>query len=94
MQERATCFIPWERRAYIPDAKHRMPFRGLAAVLAEAGIEVALVDQSRPDFGLPVVRAIAPHLQPMPSQIVTRRLQTALTETGGGARFTHGVPLF
>ncbi len=66
----------------------------LAAVLAEAGIEAAIVDQSRPDFGLPVVRAIAPDLQPMPSTIVTRRLQNAITETGGGARFTHDMPLF
>jgi ribosomal protein S12 methylthiotransferase accessory factor len=66
----------------------------LANLLAAAGIEAALVDHSRPEFGLPVVRAIAPDLQPMPSAIVTRRLQNAITETGGGERFTHGVPLF
>lgn len=66
----------------------------LALVLANAGIEAALVDQSRPDFGLPVVRAIAPDLQPMPSSIVTRRLQNARSKTGGAEPFTHGVPIF
>lgn len=66
----------------------------LANVLDAAGIEAVLVDQSRPDFGLPVVRAIAPDLQPNPSQIVTRRLRNAVTETGGGAPFTHGLALF
>ena len=66
----------------------------IGAVLANAGIEAALIDQSRPDFGLSVMRAVAPDLQSLPSPIVTRRLQNALTMTGGGERFTHGVLLF
>jgi ribosomal protein S12 methylthiotransferase accessory factor len=61
--------------------------------LAKAGIEAALVDLTRPEFGIPVVRAIAPALQPMPSEAVTLRLRQVLSETGGGHRHTNGVPL-
>jgi ribosomal protein S12 methylthiotransferase accessory factor len=66
----------------------------VTAAFTAAGIGAALVDLTRPEFGLPVVRAIAPLLQPIPSTVVSLRLQSALTETGGGARFTRGVPLF
>ena len=66
----------------------------VAAALTTAGIAAVLVDLTRPDFGLPVVRAIAPGLQPAPSPIVTSRLQKTLTEMGGGTRFTRDVPIF
>ena len=65
----------------------------IARVLMQAGVEAALVDLTRPQNGIQVVRAIAPALQPLPSSIVTSRLQLTLADTGGGARHTGGIPL-
>lgn len=65
----------------------------VATAMAGAGIEAALVDLTRPEFGIAVVRAVAPALQPMPSEAVTDRLQRAATKSGGGARHTGGLAL-
>ena len=43
----------------------------IASALARCGIDAALIDMTRPEFGIPVVRAVAPALQPMPSDTVT-----------------------
>jgi ribosomal protein S12 methylthiotransferase accessory factor len=61
--------------------------------LGRAGIEAALLDLTRPEFDIPVVRAVAPALQPMPSDIVTDRLQRKIRDFGGGARFNGGIAL-
>jgi ribosomal protein S12 methylthiotransferase accessory factor len=61
--------------------------------LARAGMEAALIDLTRPEFEIPVVRAVAPLLQPMPSDIETDRLQHTIRDFGGGARFTNGITL-
>jgi ribosomal protein S12 methylthiotransferase accessory factor len=61
--------------------------------MARAGIEAALIDLTRPEFEIPVVRAVAPSLQPMPSDIETDRLQHTIRDFGGGARFTNGIAL-
>jgi hypothetical protein len=53
-----------------------------------------LIDMTRPEgFGIPVVRAVAPALQPMPSDTVTDRLRRVLKECGGGDRHTGRVDL-
>lgn len=65
----------------------------VACAMDRCGIEVALVDMTRPRFGIPVVRAVAPALQPMPSHAVTDRLQRVLKDWGGGDRYTGGTRL-
>jgi ribosomal protein S12 methylthiotransferase accessory factor len=67
--------------------------RDITAILARQGVEVALVDLSRPEYGIPVVHAVAPALQLMPSEVMTARLRRMIAETGGGERFTQGVRL-
>jgi ribosomal protein S12 methylthiotransferase accessory factor len=61
--------------------------------LGRAGVEVAFVELTRPEYGIPVVRAVAPGLQPMPYELVTERLRRAIVEFGGGTRYTGGIPL-
>jgi len=65
----------------------------IASALAQCGIDAALVDMTRPEFGIPVVRAVAPALQPMPSDTVTDRLRRVLKDCGGGDRHTGGASL-
>jgi len=65
----------------------------IAGAMTRAGIEVALVDITRPEFDIPVVRAVAPALQPMPSCVVTDRLQRTIRDFGGGSRYTGGIAL-
>lgn len=62
--------------------------------LSGQGIDVYLVDLTRPDFAIPVVTAIAPGLQLMPGAITTNRLRNTIAETGGAHRFTRGFPLY
>ncbi len=61
--------------------------------LAERGIVAWSVDLTRPAFGVPVVRVIAPGLQLEPCEIVGDRLAQAIGETGGGAQYSGGVAL-
>jgi len=68
--------------------------RTLVRELSVMGIDVALVDLTRPEYGIPVMAAIAPELQLMPSKLETRRLRETIAATGGGARFTNAVSLF
>ncbi len=65
----------------------------LEAALKRVGVEVAIVELTRPEFDIPVARAVAPDLQPMPSELVTDRLHRAIMEFGGGTRYTGGIPL-
>jgi ribosomal protein S12 methylthiotransferase accessory factor len=72
--------------------------KGELAALRDAFVrshfEAALVDLTRPETGIPVVHAVAPALQIMPSDWKTQRLQRAQESTGGGHRWTNGVALF
>ncbi len=61
--------------------------------LSKAGIEVATVDHTRPEFNIPVIRAIAPQLQQMPCDVVVERLEAIRQVTGGGARWIREAPL-
>lgn len=65
----------------------------LRNVFATRGIEAALIELTRPEFGIPVVQAIAPALQPMPCDLTTERLRRTVAATGGGQRWTRGIPL-
>jgi ribosomal protein S12 methylthiotransferase accessory factor len=67
---------------------------GLGARLGGHGIEVGLVDLSRPNFKLATVFAVAPGLQMLPSGLVSPRLERAMEVHGGGARWTRGLSLF
>lgn len=60
---------------------------------AAAGVDVALVALTRPEYGIPVMAAIAPALQRFPSDVPVPRLQTTIAATGGGARWTSGLAL-
>src|SRR5262245_34838237 len=62
-------------------------------VFGRCGIEAALVDLTREVFAIPVVRAIAPALQLMPSNLKTARLAAARVRGGGGEHWTEGFPL-
>jgi ribosomal protein S12 methylthiotransferase accessory factor len=61
--------------------------------LGELEIETYGLDLTRPNFGVPVARIIAPGLQAEPSGIITSRLSAMIAETGGGETFTGGIPL-
>jgi ribosomal protein S12 methylthiotransferase accessory factor len=76
-----------------PVSEGSRPLDVVASALANAGIAAALIDLTREMSGLRVARAVAPQLQPMPSDTVTPRLQGAITAAGGGAALTGGVAL-
>lgn len=57
------------------------------------GIAAYAIDLTRPQFGVPVVRVLAPGLQLEPCPIVGARLARMIDETGGGAVHHGGIPL-
>jgi ribosomal protein S12 methylthiotransferase accessory factor len=68
-------------------------FKTILQRLVERGIVVYAVDLTRPRFGVPVVRVIAPSLQNEPCKVDTDRLLRVIAETGGGAQYSGGVEL-
>ncbi len=59
------------------------------------GIEVALADLTRAEFGIAVVATVAPALQLMPSHVITDRLDaTIAANTASPAQYTNGLALF
>ena len=72
------------------------PARGLEHVLARLsalGIAAYRLDLTRSEFGVPVVRVLAPGLQLEPCQIVGERLVGVIHETGGGGAHHGGMLL-
>lgn len=61
--------------------------------LQARGVAAYTIDLTRPEFGIPVVRVLAPALQLEPCQIVGPRLARMIDATGGGARHHGGIPL-
>ncbi len=61
--------------------------------LAAAGAPAFLLDLTRPDFDVPVVRIVAPGLQPEPCAIPTPRLTRTIHATGGALQHTGGLSL-
>lgn len=75
---------------------HPLPppdFEGLTHWLKARGIRVFLVDLTRQDIGIPVVRAVSPDLQPFSPDISTERYVSLVSRTGGGSGATLGTPL-
>jgi ribosomal protein S12 methylthiotransferase accessory factor len=67
--------------------------QAVLARLAGHGIDAYLLDLTRPQFEVPVVRALAPGLQIEPGAVMSDRLAQAIAETGGGSIHTAGLPL-
>jgi ribosomal protein S12 methylthiotransferase accessory factor len=61
--------------------------------LEARGIATYRINLTRPAFGIPVVRVLAPALQLEPCQIVGPRLARTIAQTGGGAVHHGGMPL-
>ncbi len=68
-------------------------FEGLIDWLRARGIRVFLVDLTRQDIGVPVVRAVSPDLQPFSPDVSTERCISLVSRTGGGGGATLGTPL-
>lgn len=62
------------------------PLTVMLQLLAARGIAVYSLDLTRQQFGVPVIRVLAPGLQSNPCSIVGGRLARAIAETGGGAK--------
>ena len=65
----------------------------LASVMTAQGIDVALVNLTRQEVGVPVVQAIASALQQTPGGVITERLNRAMSESGGTNQWTGGIHL-
>lgn len=61
--------------------------------LDAAGVPTYLVDLTRPQFGIPACRVVAPDLQLEPCSLPGKRLLRAIRETGGGIIHSNGIPL-
>jgi ribosomal protein S12 methylthiotransferase accessory factor len=79
------------REAEAPETK--VELRAILGALSRSEIEIALVEITRPEFDIPVVRAVAPALQLMPAGFLTDRLRRTTAEFGGGSGDTGGIPL-
>ena len=66
-------------------------FDGLVAHLSRCGIRLFLLDHTRKDIGIPVVRAVSPDLQPFSATVSIERFIRARTEKGNTV--VMGIPL-
>jgi ribosomal protein S12 methylthiotransferase accessory factor len=64
----------------------------LKALLARNKMHAALIDHTRPGMPLPVVQAICPELQPLPSSRQSVRLCRVI-ESSGGSAWSERTPL-
>jgi len=69
------------------------PTTAIVRLLAAHGIIAYSLDLTRPRFGVPVIRVLAPGLQSDPGEIVGERLTRAIAETGGGGKHHGGIVL-
>jgi len=76
-----------------PELQHIQSLSELIARVARCGIEVYCCNITRKSYGVPAVRLVAPELQLEPSGLTSPRLSAVLTETGGGEKFTGGIPI-
>jgi ribosomal protein S12 methylthiotransferase accessory factor len=58
-----------------------------------AGFQAALIDLTRPEIEVPVVKAIAPDLQLLPSTLITSRLQGRLAQNREAGNAIADIPL-
>ena len=69
------------------------PLTTITRLLAARGIVAYSLDLTRPQFGIPVTRVLAPGLQSYPCEIIGERLARAIKETGGGVQHHGGLAL-
>jgi ribosomal protein S12 methylthiotransferase accessory factor len=62
-------------------------------VLTGRNIRLFLIELTRKDLDIPVVRAVSPDLQPFSRTATTTRFINVWNDTGGGDRATAGTPL-
>ncbi|HEY0185485.1 MAG TPA: YcaO-like family protein [Rhodopila sp.] len=95
MLDTRTCALLQPEQAVGAPSEERAgdPVTAIVAALAKHGIVACSLDLTRPRFGVPVMRVIAPGLQPEPCAIVGERLANMIKETGGGARHSGGIAL-
>lgn len=67
--------------------------RQLTEHLAAHAVETFKLDLTRRESGIPVLRMVCPTLEKEPSPIIGSRLQAVIQRTGGGHRYTRGIPL-
>lgn len=67
--------------------------RDLASHLLSKGVDVWLNDLTRRDHGVAVVQAIAPRLQPYPSDLRSDRLLSTIAIHGGGDQYCAGIEI-
>jgi ribosomal protein S12 methylthiotransferase accessory factor YcaO len=81
-----TCALLHPRGIPRPEGPERdLGLDALRALLAEHGMEAAVIDHTRPDMPLSVVQVICPELQPLPSSRRSARLRKVVNATGGNA---------
>jgi thiazole/oxazole-forming peptide maturase SagD family component len=80
---------PYETESAMPPGD----WLALIARLQRYGMRLITADLTRADTGVPVLRALAPELQPFVPEPVTPRLAQAIQVHGGGRLHTHGTPL-
>jgi len=73
----------------VPDAIEKV-IEGITRI----GSEPLLVDLTRPEIGIPAVRAVAPGLQPFPSKVETARLARQMSGLESTDRASEYIPLF
>jgi ribosomal protein S12 methylthiotransferase accessory factor len=74
-------------------ADHDASTATLARMLASRGVRLATIDLTRPDIGVPVMRAVSPDLQPLAAWPLTKRLASVVAAHGGGEPHTAATPL-
>lgn len=84
---------PPRPHAEIAAATPAQELASLVERLSANGIESYAIDLTRPAFGVPVVRIIAPCLQLEPCDVMTARLTAVRARTGGGESYTRGISL-
>jgi ribosomal protein S12 methylthiotransferase accessory factor len=68
--------------------------KGLASHLRSHGIRIFLLDHTREDIGVSVVRAVSPELQPFSTAVSTSRFSQACRENEGSDIAEREIPLF
>jgi ribosomal protein S12 methylthiotransferase accessory factor len=81
------------RQAAYEGTADSTPLEQLAQTLDSRGVGAWWIELTRPDLAISAVRAIAPALQPYPTDFITPRLQRQLLETGAGFGLTSGIQL-
>ena len=92
----ATCALlqpETEPRPTLAEPSNASGLQHVLERLKACDIAAYAINLTRPQFGIPVVRVLAPGLQLEPCEIDGARLARAIAETGGGAPHHGGMPL-